>query len=282
MDSGTRSGKSDNIVLEYLPDEGRSIYLEVDPNQFPSHLEELVVGMGFVPWVPSVDETAKSFLDKRVEQDSQTKILKLRVATPNIPRQIRVTTQSDPYGEESITFKGHYHVYRYHRLAMIIYSYNASWWEGGVFQDFGAPSNIDQGRIIINRFLSWALLPHGFIGFWGRAMERGGLVTTSRQANGEAMFINIEERKLLLPTGGLPLGADFKIFRSDPIAKNNNRPIPPEELLSYLHYHHTFMDYLGPTTAVRQMLQAISQRIPGHKRDLKMVTKSVPLEDAST
>jgi hypothetical protein len=283
MDATLEQAKGETKTLQYLPELDLPIYIQFNPKHFTPQLEELLIGMGFA----YVESTATSEqevdpLISMAESDPRTKVLKLKPASPMVARQIQTVGESDQYGVESITHKGHYQVYRYHKVAMIIYSSSFSWWEAGIFKNFGSSSNIEMSRMIINRFLSWTLLPYGFLGLWGQPVDGGGLVMSSRHAKGEALFINIEERELLVPTGGVQMGAEFKIYRSDPIARNHERPISSEELLSFLHFHHTYLDYQGVSVAVRLMLQVISQRVPGHKRDLKMVTKSVPLPDAGT
>ena len=190
-------------------------------------------------------------------------MLHIGEASPIVAKQIQSTMESDRYGSESIIPKEGYRVYRYKDLALMVYSFTAKEWQLGCYRDFGAPTLIIPSRVILNRFLSWALVSQGIVGFWGVGIDDGIVAQRPADSKGEAVFVDVVGFRLLTIDGVKKLRSHFKILRLDPTLKGKNVRMSNEELLSFLSTHCAYLDSAGLSVPVRQLIQALSKMSDG-------------------
>jgi hypothetical protein len=252
--------------FQYFKEMNLPVYIRFDLAAFDGLLFSFLTKMRFSEMKESdAEEKVMSMLKK----DSRARLLTMEIASLAVSRTIDSVVESDRFGNESIVPKDGYRVYRHKDVALMIYSFGASEWRLGVYADFGNKEGRVAYRTVINRYLSWALAPNGFVGFWGVPVEEGIVVMKARESEGEVVFVDILGRRFISQDGASTMHSRFKILRLDSALKGRNVRMGTEELFSFLTVHTSYFDYQGPSTAVRQMLQALSRMTEGliHPRE---------------
>lgn len=245
--------------FQYQKEEGLPIFIKVNLMDFDPSLLSFLVQMRF----EELNEKEAKDLESRVTPDFEGNILTMRLATPSVSRQINSVAESDLYGSECITPKDGYRVYRHKGKALLVYSFGVGHWEMGCFSDFGDEKNLSEYRTIINRYLSWALVSEGIVGFWGVPVDEGMVILKRSESKGEAVFFDVRNRRLYTIDGAKKMKADFSVLRLDSTLRNKNLPMSQEELLSFLTVNSTFFDYNGLTVPVRQAIRSLTRMTAG-------------------
>ncbi len=225
-------------------------------------------------WDQEVTKFLRSIMFKEIEETELKKIessynhknfriLTIREASNRLSRQIETFSESDIFGKESIIPRSGHKIYKFKNKGLMIYSFISKEWELAVYSDFGNINNIESSRIIINRFLSWALAPMGIAGFWGVPVDGGVVIMRQDKSIGEVVYFDLVNRQLFCHDGIKKLGAKFKIMRLDSHIHGRNIQMKSEEFLSFLFTHVSYFDYAGPSVPVRQVIQEISKNFYG-------------------
>jgi hypothetical protein len=216
--------------------------------------------MGFVQLV--VDADVKNAL-KQVTENNLGRILTIREASTAVARQMESTLATDQFGPESLTTKDHYKVYRYKSNAFMVYSLSFKEWEMGVYSDFGKThenaANKIAHRTVMFRFLSWALAPFGVIGFWSVPVAEGVVIMKAHEARGEAVFVDVAARLVYTLDGTKKISGKFQFIRLDQTIKGKQMALNQVEFASFLLACTTFLNTEGPTTPIRQLVNALSK-----------------------
>jgi hypothetical protein len=146
---------------------------------------------------------------------------------------------------------------------LMVYSFGVKEWKLGCYKDFGSNQVLLASRMTINRFLTWALIPHGIIGLWGVSVDDGLVAQRASDSKGEVVFFDIKGLRLLAIDGVKKIKPNFKILRLDPTLKGRNIKMSSEELISFLSTHCSYLDSSGLSIPVRQMLQTLSKMTEG-------------------
>ena len=236
--------------FQYQKEEGLPVFIKVDLADFDLALLNFLIQMRF----EELSEMEANELEAQLTPDFTGNILSLSLASPSVARQINQVGESDRYGAECITPKDGYKVYRYKGKALLVYSFGVGFWEMGCHSDFGSEEDSVTCRGIINRYLSWALVSQGIVGFWGVPVEEGLVVLKKGEAQGEAVFVDVRNRKLYSIDGSRKMKRQFSILRLNSAIKNKNVVMSREELLGFLTVNTTFFDYTGLSVPVRQAI----------------------------
>ena len=235
------------------------VYIRVDLERFDPHLPVLLGEMNFGRLTP---EEALG-VPERVERKVGGRLLTLEEASPIAAKRIDFMGELGKYGEESVVPGYGYRVYRYRGVAMMPYSYQFSRWGLGCFGDFGSEKRIVAGRIVINRFLGYALAPLGIVGLWGKPLENGIALARQNRSFGKAVFVDVKNESLLSSDGFCRMNSRFKVFRHSSRYLNRDVRMGAEELVSCLFAHLTYFDCEGPVMPVRRAVQALSKLVTG-------------------
>jgi hypothetical protein len=236
------------------------IYLAVRLSEFESSLIGFLTDMGF-DLVPGLDESA---LEKRLQTHQHGRLLQLELASAKVAQQIRSTQETDKYGQESLTPAQGYKIYRYKGRSLMIVSFGAETWRAGVFRDFGhEPTTINNDRVIINRYLSWALSSFGVVGFFAKLEGAQTVLMKPLECEGHAVFWDWSEQRLISGASVQPLKPEHIFARRVLQIRNRESRMSGEELLTSLSAHSTYLSYEGLSVNVRQSLQAIARAIEG-------------------
>jgi hypothetical protein len=245
--------------FQYQKDANLPVFIRVNTSDFDPSLLNLLVTMRFV----ELSEAESEELEGRLTPEFSGNVLTMRLASPSVTLQINQVAESERYGAECITPKEGYKVYRYKGKALLVYSFGIGHWEMGCHRDFGNEAESSDYRTIISRYLSWALVGEGIVGFWGVPVEEGIVVLRKKEAEGEAIFVDVKRVKLYSIDGAKPMRTMFKILRLDSALKNKNVRMTNEELLSFLTVNSTFFDYQGLTVPVRQAIKSLARIAEG-------------------
>jgi len=169
---------------QFRKDQGYQTYLRFEDLEFETQLGEVLSTMGF----DKVDRDEVKGIDF---DPRRTKVLKVVKATPNVARQIIKTGfLSDKYGPESVSQMGRYEIYRYKDVGMMVFNENTGLWELGLKDT----TNSDALRVMLTRYLSFALAQIGVIGFWGVPVDEGFVVMNPKAAKYEALFVDMKKK----------------------------------------------------------------------------------------
>ena len=235
------------------------IYVKVQTSDFDPDLISFLRSLRFEELSNSEADIAK----KTIESSPRARVLNIEEASLVVARQIAGARESDRYGAESIVTKTGYKVYRYRNIGMMVFSMVSKEWKLGCFPDFGNVDNEIHCRVVINRFLSWALAPLGYIGFWGTPVEEGLVIQRYIDTKGEAVFINVMDRTILSMDGEKRLRYNYSLIRLDPILRERSTEMSFETLLSFLSVNNTYFGETGQPDFVRQMLQTLAKMSAG-------------------
>ncbi|MCO4752975.1 MAG: hypothetical protein KC478_00765 [Bacteriovoracaceae bacterium] len=192
---------------------------------------------------------------------SETRILKISKASIKVSQQIRgISNGMDKYGPESISSQGGYEVYRYHGVGMMIFAQQSNTWEMGLVNP---TLNIEKIKVMLTRFVSWALAPKGVVGFWAVPVDQGFVVMKPKESLFEAVFIDIDQMAMMTQDGIKPICADLQILRVDETLKNSSKSMSKEALLSFLCSNTTHFSYSGLPNTMRAKLYEVASFASG-------------------
>ncbi|NOT79558.1 MAG: hypothetical protein HOP07_11250 [Bacteriovoracaceae bacterium] len=253
---------SKKSYFQYQKDLNLPVFIAIDLEVFDSGMSNFFTEMKFQKLT---DKEIPLALDV-MKKNNKSRCLSISEASPSVSRQIQGSLESDHYGQESVVRQAGYQVYRYKEQGLMVYSFGAKVWEFGCYSHFGsAPDAASKlaARIIMNRFLTWALIPQGILGLWGVAVEGGVVLQRPRESRGELVFIDVIGNKILSMDGNKKLGPKFKVLRLDPTLKGRNVKMSHEELLGFMSAHATYLDINGLSVPVRQMIQTLARMTEG-------------------
>lgn len=245
--------------FQYQKDLQLPVFIKFSPDEFETDLEGFLTDLGFT----KLKEQEGQEAEKKLNRTQGAKMLTMREASAQVAKQIEMTLESDRYGGESVTPKSGYRVYRYRGVALLIYSLAATEWQLGTYSHFGAEGQLMESRIVIGRYLGWALSGLGYVGFWGTPVEEGAVIMKAQRAQGEFFMLDVLGRRIISFDGVQRMKPQFRVMRLDSTLKGRNIRMSGEEYLSFLLHHTCFFDFSGPTVAVRQLVQTLAKGSEG-------------------
>ena len=272
--------KNDQISLFRLREElDYPLFIKVDLTQFGTGLQDFINSSGFELMEGMTGDDTQDLLGSA----PHSRMLSITLASSAVMRQVDQAQESDLYGFESLVPREGYNVYRYKKVGIIVYSPSANVWKFGCRSDFGEGKNFFKAyKVIINRFLSWALAPMGVIGFWGHYSKPKVEFLRQSDSDGEAIFMDMYKNKGFSSKESWIMGPEFRLVKKDRHDKKlskEGRYISQEEFISLLSTHCSFFDFKGLSLPVRQMIkrlsrlyscQIISEHQPSSRRDLSL------------
>jgi hypothetical protein len=238
---------------------GLPVYARLHPTDFDPDIVSFLRVMRF----DELTEKEGELVVQKLDETPNARLLTINEASLLVARQIASARESDKYGPESIVMKSGYNVYRYKNVAMIVHSVASPEWRMGCFPDFGNVDMEYQYRMVINRFLAWALAPLGIIGFWGTPVDEGVVIQRSFETRGEAVFFDVKERSFISQDGQKKMRYSFQIIKLDSNLANTSIELRFENLLSFLTVNTTYLGSLGLPTLVRQLIQTLCRVAQG-------------------
>jgi hypothetical protein len=230
------------------------VFLRFEDFDFESQLAETLEMMGF-------NKVERSKVKEIAFDLRQTKVLKIVKASPKLSKQIDTTEFSfDKYGNESISPMGSYSVYKNKNNGMMIFGEGNLLWELGLKASF----DHDALRVILTRFLSFALARSGVVGFWGVPVDEGFVVMTPKKAMFESVFIDLKKNVVLTYDGVKPINSELQILRLDESLQDKIMGMKREALLSYLSTNTCYFSYSGFEIGIKDTIFELSQIASGY------------------
>jgi hypothetical protein len=240
---------------QYQKGVGLPVFVRFDTASFGSDLEVALKGLKFS------EVTEEEYQTTKKAEPKHCRILAMEEASPAVARQLSHISASDRYGAESIVARDGYRVYRHKAVAMVVYAFSAGEWSMGCHHNIA--KNEREFRVVMNRFLSWALAPLGIVGFWGVPVEEGIVVMNQRESEGEVVFLNVRERRMFSIDGSERMKPRFRVIRLDSTLHQRNVNMNSTEVMAFLSATTVFLDTHGLSVGVRQMIQALSREVEG-------------------
>ncbi len=235
------------------------IYIKLNTSDFEPDILSFIKSLNFEELGAADAKSAQ----ERIKTDPRSRILRIEEASLLVSRQIAAARESDRFGLESIIQKNGYKVYRYKNIGMLVFSSVSKEWQLGCFPDFGSVDFEMHSRIVMNRFLSWALAPLGYIGFWGTPVDEGLVIQRSHDTKGEAVYINVIDRSVLSIDGEKRLRFNYRLIRLDNSLRGQSSEMSFEQLLGFLSVNNTYFGETGQPEFVRQMVQTLAKMSAG-------------------
>ena len=255
MSTKMRTRESGFKYFQYCRELGHSVYLRYSDQIFSPKLATFLEDMGFNQLE---DREVIELMAKKPRENSKFRILTLVEASLRVSAQIQRTLESDRFGLESVIPREGYKVYRFKNTALMVYSERTNFWEMGCFSDFGIGKDLFAYRSVINRYLTWALVPHGVLGFWGVPIEEGIALLRPGEAQGNAVYFDIFQRKMISGKEVRPFPHPLKILELDKNLEQQNLSMRQEELAGLLSRRNTYLSISRHPVSVRQILQKLS------------------------
>lgn len=239
---------------QYQKDLGYEVYLRFEDFDFENQLTDTLDIMGF-------NKVERSSIKDQSFNRYHTKVLNIVKASPRVAKQIdRADYGFDKYGPESLSQMGSYDVYRYKNIGMMVLG------EGNYLWELGLKSTSDESalRVILTRFLSFALASRGIVGFWGVPIDEGFVVMSQKNSSSEAIFIDLKNNTILTFDGRKKISSELQILRLDSTLNNSMKKMKPEELLSFLSMNTTHLSYNGFEFNVKETIYELSRDASGY------------------
>jgi hypothetical protein len=230
------------------------VFLRFEDFDFESQFTGVLEMMGF-------NKIERSKVKEIAFDRRQTKVLKIVKASPKLSKQIDKSDFSfDKYGEESVSPMGSYSVYKYKSTAMMIFGEGNLLWELGVKASFSE----DSLRVVLTRFLSFALASSGVVGFWGVPVDEGFVVMTPKKAMFESIFVDLKKNVVITYDGVKAINSELQILRLDESLKDKIIGMKREALLSYLSTNTCYFSYSGFEIGIKDTIFELSQVASGY------------------
>ena len=236
----TRGGEvSDKIKASYYQFQGENgycVFIKFESEDLERSFKNILSEVGF-------EKVEEQRLTQISVNKLTTKVLTVRSATPKVVKEINIGAPGlELMGPESISARGSYNIYKYKGVGMMIFSSNNTLWELGVTNPV---KNKRELRVVIIRYLSWALAGQGIIGLWSVPVEEGLVVMRPVDANHEVVFIDLNRMAMVTQDGVVGISGELKLIRLDENLHHHSRPMVKDQLLSFLSTHTTYLSYSG-------------------------------------
>lgn len=237
-------------TYQFRKELGYPVYLKFDPAELDSHFVNVISELGF--------EESDSDDASSTNSSEYAKVLQINLASSKIANRIGQYTFEDQFGPESVTPRMGYKLYRYKGVGLLIFSLTAANWELGVLDGFGSTGKEQETKVILNRYLSWALSLHNVVGFWGVPVDEGIVIMNQGEALAECVFLDTINQRLISVEGIRRFSHPFQILRLDKTLKGKNLGMSREELIGFLTNRTSYFDYNGVSTPVKQQIRAVA------------------------
>lgn len=240
--------------FQYRMELGYQVFLRFDDADFAKELKDTVEVLGF-------NEVDSKKVKKIGFKRNKTRILKISRVGARVARRIdQVGHSGSMFGAESLQPQAGYDVYRYRGVGMMIFGENNYLWELGLKDNL---TEYDGIRIVLTRFIGFALANQGVIGFWGVPVEEGFVVMKAKDAKAESIFVDVKKGLILTYNGAKPMQSNMQILRLDSSYKNEVSVMRRETLLSFLSMNTCYFSYNGFEPQVKEALYEISSIAQG-------------------
>jgi hypothetical protein len=240
---------------QYRKTQDYPVYLRVVPDEGHTKLEHLFNELGFSE-VPEKDSKKISL------QRSLTRILTIQGAGARLQQQINGSSILDKFGHESLSLQGTTPVYTYRRVGVMGLPLQRTLWDLAINNDNLQTDQMVGLRVMLTRYLAFALSEQGLISYWGTVKDETIIVMKQGDSFGEAVFVD-EARGMVFWNGGeMRLPTHLKFLRKDKDHRAAGK-MSREELISFLSVSTCLLSFTGISTTMKRAIYALSSRSTG-------------------
>ncbi len=237
------------VFYQWQKEHGFPVFLRLERSLMEGRLQKLVADLGFSE-VPEADH-------KKIPlARASTRVLSVSPASARVADQVATPDSLDRFGLETLHPHGAAQVYLRRHIGMMVFSPSSTVWELGLASKLETTEDLMGLRVMFNRYLSWALAGRDVIGFWGVVTGDGFVVMRQGQSFGEAVFVDMANRRVFHSAGSRPMDGVFTIMRADSTAQPG-KPLHREELVSFLSTHTTYFSLTGLPANLRRAALAL-------------------------
>ena len=252
--------QSNFTYYQFYQNLGYPIFIRLGVSLKEGRVQKLIKDLGF-------EELDSKTAKKIAVNKMLTKVLTVTKASPRSYQQIMGSSSLDVYGKEVLTKNKNFDIYLCRRIGMMIFSQYSNVWELGVASDLETTEDLMAMRVMLNRFLSWALAPLGVVGYWGITSNEGIVVMKQDQSFGEVVYIDIHKNAVLSSTGHAKLEGGLKILRSAK-SPNYSKKINREELISFLSTSTTYFAHGNLPINLKRVVMKIGSMAIGEYSEI--------------
>jgi hypothetical protein len=240
------------IYYSYRNKDEYPVYVRFSNEMLEQKLQSTLTQIGFQKAV------TQDF--KEQEQPPHWVVLDLDWASARAAKRMMSSEiKEQTFGVENISQNQGYYNYNYRGFFSMVYGANTHLWQGRFLANQFEQNLELKLRIVLFRFLSFALMPLKVVGLWGVPVDNGVVVTSQSKAEAEALFVDLNTQKLLTIEGEKPINGYLEIIRLDATLSNTSRNMSSEELISFLLTHTTALGPLGVPSQTRQAILSMEQ-----------------------
>jgi hypothetical protein len=193
---------------------------------------------------------------------SNTKILTIQQASSRLLQQITGSDLLDKYGAESLSIQSGMPVYTYRKVGIMGLPVGKTLWDLSIHPEILHTDQMVGFRVILVRFLSYALADQGILCYWGTLKDDAVVIMKQPQSFGEAVLIDVNKRVAFSNGGELKLGSSLKIIRKDKEMKigiNMSR----EDLIGFLSVSTCLLSFSGISPSMKKSIYDLSSSASG-------------------
>lgn len=241
------------------------ICIKLAESNFESSIKDFFISCGLLEInEKDIDSTLSSIIN-----DQNGRIINVNIVSPVVAKQLYLYDRLDSIGNESISYGRGYNTYRFAKTSLMIFSNTHKEWTLGVFPTFGSEEFFCNSKIVLNRALTFALLPLGIIGFWGVPISEGVVVMSQLKSQGEAVFIDIFNNFIISQDEIKKIPVNFSIIKLDERLYKKNIIMDNSELIGFLDHFCTSFNGKGINGPIYFIILKIIEVCIGLKHPLE-------------
>ncbi|MFG1484252.1 hypothetical protein ABMA79_00180 [Halobacteriovorax sp. HFRX-2_2] len=256
---------------QYAKEQALPVYIRLRVAEFDPEIAGFLQIMNFT----ELGEKESELAQQNLASNQLAKVMTIDEATPMVAAQIRSNFDNDKYGKESIVQKPGYNVYRYKNMAMIVLSLASNEWLMGTFPELGHTEREFESRVVINRFLTWALAPMGIIGLWGRKTKQGIILGRMAEVKGEVIYIDYRNQNIFTMSEVHKLRKSEIFIKQDALHKIGPVKMRFEDAQAFLAIHSAYFGANGMPMATRQAVATLAKNIMSYKFAVNDIAKEL-------
>ncbi len=249
--------ESKNVYFQFNPGNTFNIFIRTSHDE---NIEKIKIFLTEHKFEEISEDVYKNILKKK----QPYRMLDFSKATATLARSINsVRSELDIYGKEQITPNKNYFVYRYHRIAMMVYSFNTRVWDLGYICDFENADDVTALSITLRRYLNWSLAEFGVVGFWANVVTEGIVIQKPSEVNFEVVFFDVKKDLIYSKEGTRKISAPFEIIRLDETMSGKTRSMNSSELYSFLMTKTAYFSYSGLPKSLQTIMFELAGKVDG-------------------
>jgi hypothetical protein len=240
---------------QYRRQQDYPVYLRIHADEGHSKLQHLFMELGFSSL--SEKDTKRISLQK-----PHTRMLTIQGAGARLQHQITGSTLLDQFGSESLSIQGNLPIYTYRKVGVMGLPVNKTLWDLAINNDSLETVQMVGLRIVLTRFLAFALSDLGILSYWGTVKDDTIIIMKQVDSFGEAVFLD-ESRNMAYWNGGeMKLPGHVKFLRKDKDHKITSK-MNREELISFLSVSTCLLSFSGITHNMKRAIYSLTTRASG-------------------